>query len=135
MLEKWTFLGQNHGLTPFGKCQFFEFFNYLFLYSRKAFFRSRIISKTFSWPLLPPQKVRIIAIFGPKPWVNPFGKMSIFLLFEILDFMAQKGVFSFQNIIKDIFVPYIAKKKKLEKRPFSDQNRGLIPLEKCQFST
>ena len=134
-LEKCRFLDQNHGLTLLKNCQFFDFLNFLFLYSRKAFFRSRILSKTFSWPLSPPQKVRIMAIFGPKPWVNPFGKMSIFLLFELLDFIAQKGVFSFQNIIKDIFVPYIAKKKKLEKRAFSDQNHGLTPLEKCQFST
>ena len=26
------------------------------------------------------------AIFGPKPWVNAFGKMSIFRLFELLVF-------------------------------------------------
>ena len=41
-----------------------------------------------------------MAIFGPKPWVNPFGKMSIFLLLELLVFIAQKGVFSPQNIEK-----------------------------------
>ena len=29
-----------------------------------------------------------MATFGPKPWVNPFGKMSIFLLFELLVFIA-----------------------------------------------
>ena len=28
-----------------------------------------------------------MAIFGPKPWVNPFGKMSIFRLFELLVFI------------------------------------------------
>ena len=74
-----------------------------------------------------------MAIFGPKPWVNPFGEMSIFRLFRPLLFIAQKGVFSFQNIIKDIFQAYIALKKKLEKLPFLDQNHGLTPLEKCQF--
>ena len=30
-LEKWPFLDQNHGLTPLEKCQFFDFFNILFL--------------------------------------------------------------------------------------------------------
>ena len=35
-----------------------------------------------------------MAIFGPKPWVNPFGKMSIFLLFKLLVFIAEKFVFS-----------------------------------------
>ena len=29
-----------------------------------------------------------MAIFGPKPWVNPFGKMSIFRLFEVPFFKA-----------------------------------------------
>ena len=52
-----------------------------------------------------------MAIFGPKPWVNPFGKRSIFRLFELLVFIGQKGVFSFQNIAKDIshgFAPKLA---------------------------
>ena len=52
-----------------------------------------------------------MAIFRPKPWVNPFGKRSIFRLFQLLVFIGQKGVFSFQNIAKDIshgFVPKLA---------------------------
>ena len=74
-----------------------------------------------------------MAIFGPKPWVNPFGKMSIFPLYKLLVFIAQKGVFPLQNIVKDIFLAYITYKKKLEKWPFLDQNHGLTPLGKCQF--
>ena len=75
-----------------------------------------------------------MAIFGTKPWVNPFGKMSIFRLFELLLFIAQKSVFSIQNIVKDILLAYIASKKnKFEKWPFLDQNHGLTPLEKWQF--
>ena len=34
-----------------------------------------------------------MAIFGQKPWVKPFGKMSIFRLFELLLFIALKGGF------------------------------------------
>ena len=30
-LEKWPFLDQNHGLTPFEECQFLVFLNFLFL--------------------------------------------------------------------------------------------------------
>ena len=41
------------------------------------------------------KKVGKMALFGPKPWVNPFGKMSIFRLFELLVFIASKGVFPF----------------------------------------
>ena len=34
-----------------------------------------------------------MAIFRPKPWVNPFGKMSTFRLIELLVFIAEKDVF------------------------------------------
>ena len=59
--------------------------------------------------------------------------MSIFRLFDLLVFIAQKGVFSFQNIVKHIFLADIAEKKKLKKWPFLDQNHGLTSLEKYQF--
>ena len=71
-----------------------------------------------------------MAIFGPKPWVNPFGKMSIFRLFGRLVFKAQKGVFSFQNIIKDFFLAYIAKKKKFEKMAIFRPKPQVNPFEK-----
>ena len=76
-----------------------------------------------------------MAIFRPRPWFNPFAKMSIFRLFELLVFIAQKGVFSFQNIVKVIFLAYIETKEKVEKLPFLDQNHVLTPLEKFQFQT
>ena len=132
-LEKWPFLDQNRGLTPLEKCQFLDFLNFLFLQPRKAFFRSRISEKTFSWHIFTKKKFRKMAIFGPKPWVNPFGKMSIFRLFVLFVFIAYKSVFSFQNIVKDIFLAYIAYRKKFEKWPSLDQNHGLTPLEKCEF--
>ena len=30
------------------------------------------------------KKIAKMAIFGPKPWVNPFGKVSIIRLFGLL---------------------------------------------------
>ena len=74
-----------------------------------------------------------MTIFGPKAWVNPFGKMSIFRLFEFFVFIAQKGVYSFQNIVKEIFLAYIAYKEKWEKWPFLNQNHGLILWEKMSI--
>ena len=50
---------------------------YIFL----AYFAS--ILKLEKWPF-----------FWAKPWVNPFGKISVFRLFEFLAFKAQKGVLS-----------------------------------------
>ena len=69
-----------------------------------------------------------MAIFGPKPWVNPFGKLSILRLFGLLVFIAQKGVFSFQNILKDIFLAYIAQKKKVGKMAIFGPKPWVNPL-------
>ena len=74
-----------------------------------------------------------MVIFGPKPWVNPFAKMSIFRLLELFVFIAQKGAFSFQIIVKVIFLTNIALQKRLEKWPYLDQNHGLTPFENLQF--
>ena len=89
-----------------------------------------------------------MAIFIPNSGVNPFGKMAIFIqksrlnLFgktsifpplELLVFIAQKGVFFVLGYHKGHFPGLYCLKKKLEKRPFLNQNHGLTPLEKCQF--
>ena len=123
MLQKWPFLE---------KCQSFGFLNFLFL-QQSCFFFVKYRKRHFFWPILPKNNVGKTAIFGLRPWVKPFGKMSIFRLFDLFVFIASKGVFSFQNIIKHLFLAYSAKKKKLEKWPFLDQNHGLSPLGKCQF--
>ena len=74
-----------------------------------------------------------MAIFGPKPWVNPFGKMSIFGLFGLLVFIAQKGVFSLQNIVKDIFLAYIAFKKKVGKMAIFGPKPWVNPFGKMSI--
>ena len=74
-----------------------------------------------------------MANFRPKPWTNPFGKISIFCQFEFHVFIAKKGVFSFHNITKHIYLVYITENKNMEKWPIYDQNNGLTPLEKSQF--
>ena len=90
------------------KCQFFASQNFLFLQPRKGFFVLKYHKRHFPDLYCLAKKVGKMAIFGAKPWVNHFGKMSIFRLFELLVFIAQKGVFSFQNIAKHIFVAHIA---------------------------
>ena len=63
-----------------------------------------------------------MAIFGPKPWVNPLGKMSIVRLFELLVFIAQKGFFFFlEDRIRHFPGLYWLKKKKFKKRPSFDE--------------
>ena len=96
-------------VDPFGKMSIFDFFNFLFSYPRKAFICSRISSKKLISSLFClKKKVRKIAILIPKPWVNPFGKMSLFRLFQLVVFITWKGIYSFQNIVKDIFLANFA---------------------------
>ena len=68
-----------------------------------------------------------MAIFGPKPWVNSIGKISVFRLLELYVFIAQKGFFRSRIQLKIFSWAILHKKEKLEKWPFLDY------LEKCQF--
>ena len=73
-------------------------------------------------------------IFGPKPWVNPFGLMSIYSTCCTTSFYRLKRRFSVLENHKRHFPGlYCDQKKKLEKWLFLDQNNGLTPLEKCLF--
>ena len=121
--------GPKPWVNPLGKISSFRLFELLFFIAQKGHFPFQNNVKDIFLGFIALIKVEKMVIFGPKGKFNPFGKMSIFRLFEILVFIPQKGDFPFQNIIKDIFLPFIALKKKLEKWPFLDQN----PLEKCQF--
>ena len=111
----------------------FGLFELLFFTAQKGVLSFQNIIKDIFLAYIAKTKVGKITIFGPKPWVNPFEIMSIFRLFELFVFIVQKGVFSFQNIIKKFFWPILPQKKKLEKWAFLEQNDGLTPLEKCQF--
>ena len=50
-MEKFQIFDQDHGLTPLEKSRLFDFFDFLILESKNAFFLSRISSKTHlvSW--------------------------------------------------------------------------------------
>ena len=75
-----------------------------------------------------------MAIFGPKQWVNPFGKMPIFEFFLTSCFYSLESLFFVLEYRKIHFRGiYYLKKKKMEKWPFLDQNDGPTPLEKSQF--
>ena len=108
MLEKWPFFDRNHGLTYFEKYKFFDFLKFLFLQPKRRFFVLQYRKRHSPGLYCLKKKVGKMAIFGPKRWFNPFEKMSHFRLFERRVFIAQKGFFSFQNIVKVILLAYIA---------------------------
>ena len=128
-----TIFGPIIWVNPFGKMSIFGLFELLVFIAQKGVFLIQNIVKTLFLAYIAIKKVEKMAIFGPKPSVNPFGKMSIFRLFELLVFIAQKVVFSLQNIVKDIFLAYIALKKQVGKMAIFGQNQGLTPLKKSQF--
>ena len=126
--------GPKPWVIPFGKISIFRLFELVvFIGQKGVFLFQNIIKHIFLTYIAKKKRHGKMAIFLPKPWVNPFGKISIFRLFERVVFIGQKGVFLFQNNVKHIFLAYIAKKKDIEKSPFFDQNHGLTPLEKSQF--
>ena len=99
--------------NPFGKMSIFRLFKLLVFIAQTGVFSFQNILKHIFLAYIP-KKINSgkMANFGPEPWTNPIGKMSIFRLFELLVFIAQKGVFSFQNILKHIFLAYIPQKIK-----------------------
>ena len=63
-------------VNPLGKSQCFDFLNFQFFYSIEKRFLPLEYRKTY-FPALYCLKKKIgkKAMFGPTPWVNPFGKM------------------------------------------------------------
>ena len=66
-----------------------------------------------------------MAIFGPKPWVNPFEKMSIFRLFELLEIR-----FSVLEYRKRHFPSLYCVKKKVGKMAIFGPKPWVNPFKK-----
>ena len=109
----------------------FELF--VFIAQKSVFFVLQYHKRHFPGPNCLKTNLEKTAIFGSKPWVNFFGKMSIFRFLGLLVFITQKGVFLFLEYHNRHFPGLYCLKKKLEKWSFLEQNHGLTPLEKCQF--
>ena len=108
--------GPKPRVNPFGKMSVFRLFELLiFTVQNGVFFVLEYRKRHFPCLYCLKKKVGKMAIFGPKPWVNTFAKITIFPLFELLVFIAQNAVFSLQNIIKNIFLDYISLKRKVGK--------------------
>ena len=80
------------------------------------------------------KKVVKMAIFWPKPWVNPFEKMSIFRLFSTCCFYSVYRRFLSLEYHKRHFPGlYCLKKKKLKKWPFLEQKQWVNPFGKMSI--
>ena len=72
-----------------------------------------------------------MALFGPKPWINPFSKNLNFSTFQTFFLYTGKEFFVLKYR-KTYFFP-ILPKKKVGKMAIWGQKRGSIRLEKSQF--
>ena len=71
-----------------------------------------------------------MAIFGLKLWVNPFGNMSIFRLFELVVFIAQKGLFFVLEYGKRDFPGLYCLKRRVGKMAIFRPKPWVIPCGK-----
>ena len=87
-VEKWPFLDQNHGLTLWKNVNVLTVWTSFFYILELRFLVLEYHERHFPGLYCLKKKSWKMAIFGPKPSVNPFGKMSIFRLFKLLVFIA-----------------------------------------------
>ena len=81
--------GPKPGFNLFGKMLIFRLFELFCFYSlERRFFVVEYRKRHFPGLYCLKRKVEKMALFRPKPWVNPFGKKSIFRLFEVFAFIA-----------------------------------------------
>ena len=74
-----------------------------------------------------------MAIFGPKRWVNHFGKTSIFRLFELLVFIAYKGFFFVLEYRERHFPCLYCLKKQVGRMVIFGQKPSANPFEKMSI--
>ena len=90
-MEKWSFLNKNHELTPCKNVNFSTFWTCCFYSLEMSFFVLEYRKRHFSCLYFLKKKFGIMVIFGQKPWINPFVKMSIFRLFLTSCFYSLEG--------------------------------------------
>ena len=88
----WT---QTMGYPLWKNVNFSTFWTSCFYSLERRFFVLEYQNRHFPGLYCLEKKGGKMAIFGPKPWVNPFKKISILRLFGLLVFIAYKDVFSF----------------------------------------
>ena len=88
-LGKMAIFGPKPSVKPFGKMSIFCLCKLVFFFSlERLFFVLDYHKRHFPNVYWLKKKLKKMVVFGLKPWVNPFKKMSIFRLFKLLVFIA-----------------------------------------------
>ena len=111
-MEKWPFLDQYDGITSLEKRQFLDFLNFFFYSLERRFFVLEYGKRHFTGLYCRRRKVWKMAVFGPIPWVNPFG---IKWIFELLVFSSLERRFFVLEYSKRDFPGLYCLRKKVGK--------------------
>ena len=133
-MEKLPIFYQTYGLTPFGKCQYFDLINFLFLLFLKMFSLSIISSNTFFCHFFGWHKtMEILPIYDQTDVVTPLKRFQFFDFITLLFLLSTKVFFLSRVSSNTLCSHYLAEIKISKKFTIFDQNHGLTPLEKYQF--
>ena len=86
-VAKSAIFGPKPWVNHFEKISIFRLFEIVLFSLERRFFVLEYRKRQFPGVYCLKKKVGKSAIFGPKPWVNPFEKMSILGLFELVLFI------------------------------------------------
>ena len=113
---------------------FFEFLNFVFYSLERRFLTLEYRKRHFLGIYCLKKKLGKIAIFKPKPWLNPLEKCQFFDLLNFLFYRVVRRFFALEYH-KRHFPGLYCLKKNLEKPTFLDQNYGLTLWKNVNFST
>ena len=117
-IKRWRncqFFYQTYGLTPFGKCQYFDLINFLFLLFLKVFSLSIISSNTFFCHFFGWHKnTEILPIYDQTDVVTPLKRFQFFD-FITLSFLLSTKVFFLSRVSSNILCCHYLAEIKISK--------------------
>ena len=126
--------GPKPWVNPSGKMSnFWNFWTSCFYSLERCFFVLEYHKRHFPGLYCLKKKVWKIAIFGPKPWINPFGKISIFLIFWTSCFYSLKKCFFVLENHKRHFPGLYCSKKKVGKMAIFGPKPWVNPFGKMSI--
>ena len=121
-------------VNPSGKMPiFWSFWTSCFYSLERRFFVLEYHKRHFPGLYWLKKKVGKMAIFGPKPWVNPLGKMAIFRLFGLFYFYSLDRRFFVLEYHKRHFPGLYCLKKKVGKMAIFRPKPWVNPLGKMSI--
>ena len=121
------------GPKPWKNVNFSTFLTSCFYSLERPFSTLEYRKRHFSGLYCLKKKVEKMAIFGPKPWVNPFGKNVTFSTFWTSCFYSLERRLFALEYRKRPFLGLYCPKKKVGKMAIFGPKPRVNPLEKCDF--